>query len=75
MPDNVRTFTPPPVRVESQKLADGVYYLTGGSHHSLAIEMRDHIVVVDMPNDEARATRRARESEGADSEQADSVSW
>jgi glyoxylase-like metal-dependent hydrolase (beta-lactamase superfamily II) len=55
VPDNVRTFAPPPVRVESQKLADGVFYLTGGSHHSLAIEMRDHIVVEDVPNNEARA--------------------
>jgi glyoxylase-like metal-dependent hydrolase (beta-lactamase superfamily II) len=44
------------VRVESQKLADGVYYLTGGTHHSLAIEMADHIVVVDTPNNEARAS-------------------
>ena len=55
VPQNVRAFQPPPVRVESQKLADGVYYLTGGTHHSLAIEMADHIVVVDTPNNEARA--------------------
>jgi len=56
VPDSVRTFTPPPVRVESKKMGEGVYYLTGGSHHSLAVEMRDHIVVVDVPNNEARAT-------------------
>jgi len=56
VPENVRNFTPPPVRVESQKMGDGVYYLTGGTHHSLAVEMRDHIVVVDVPNNEARAT-------------------
>ena len=55
VPQNVRNFQPPPVRVESQKLADGVYYLTGGTHHSLAIEMADHIVVVDTPNNQARA--------------------
>ena len=55
VPQNVRAFQPPPVRVESQKMADGVYYLTGGTHHSLAIEMADHIVVVDTPNNEARA--------------------
>lgn len=54
-PDNVRNAQAPSVRVESQKPADGVYYLTGGTHHSLAIEMRDHIVVVDVPNNEARA--------------------
>ena len=39
----------------SQKLGDGVFYLTGGSHHSLAIEMKDHIVLVDMPQTEQRA--------------------
>ena len=56
VPDNVRSFTPPPVRVDSKQMAQGVYYLTGGSHHSLAIEMKDHIVVVDSPNNEARAS-------------------
>src|SRR5258706_13196514 len=56
VPQNVRAFQPPPVRVESQKMAEGVYYLTGGTHHSLAIEMADHIVVVDTPNNEARAS-------------------
>ena len=54
VPQNVRAFQPPAIRVESQKLADGVYYLTGGTHHSLAIEMADHIVVVDTPNTQAR---------------------
>src|SRR6185295_20260917 len=55
VPENVRTFTPPPVRVESQKMGDGVFYLTGGTHHSLVVEMKDHIVVVDTPSNEARA--------------------
>jgi len=56
VPQNVRTFTPPAVRVESMKMGDGVYYLTGGSHHSLVVEMKDHIVVADVPNNVARAT-------------------
>jgi glyoxylase-like metal-dependent hydrolase (beta-lactamase superfamily II) len=55
VPENVRTFTPPALRVESQKMGDGVFYLTGGTHHSLVVEMKDHIVVVDTPNNEARA--------------------
>lgn len=55
-PDNVRNAPPAaPPMVMVDKLADGVYYLTGQTHHSLAIEMRDHIVVVDAPNNEARA--------------------
>src|SRR5919197_738548 len=45
----------PPVIVEAQKIADGVFWLTGGTHHSLGIEMKDHIVLVDTPNGEARA--------------------
>jgi glyoxylase-like metal-dependent hydrolase (beta-lactamase superfamily II) len=56
VPANVRTFTPPPVKVDSMKMGDGVYYLTGGTHHSLAIEMKDYIVVEDVPNNVARAT-------------------
>jgi glyoxylase-like metal-dependent hydrolase (beta-lactamase superfamily II) len=55
VPDNVRGAQPPPVRVDSAKLADGVYYLTGGTHHSLVVEMKDHIVLVDTPNDAPRA--------------------
>jgi glyoxylase-like metal-dependent hydrolase (beta-lactamase superfamily II) len=55
VPEAVAKATVPPVTVETTKLAEGVYYLTGGSHHSLAIEMRDHIVVVDTPQNEARA--------------------
>ena len=55
VPDNVRTAQPAPVKVESTKAADGLYYLTGGSHHSLAIEMKDHVVLVDVPQTEERA--------------------
>ena len=56
VPDNVRNAPPPPpAMVAVQKMADGVYYLTGTSHHSLAIEMKDHIVIVDLPLGEERA--------------------
>ena len=33
---------------------DGVHYLTGGTHHSVAIEQRDHIVLVEAPLNEER---------------------
>ena len=56
VPDNVRNAPPTPsVAVNSQKLADGVFFLTGGTHHSLAIEMKEYMVLVDTPNGEARA--------------------
>ncbi|OFW17860.1 MAG: MBL fold metallo-hydrolase [Acidobacteria bacterium RIFCSPLOWO2_02_FULL_65_29] len=55
VPDAVRNFTPPAVRVDAQKLANGVYYMTGGSHHSVAVDQTDHIVVVEGPQNEERS--------------------
>jgi glyoxylase-like metal-dependent hydrolase (beta-lactamase superfamily II) len=55
VPDTVRNFTPPPVTVAVEKLADGVYYMKGGSHHSVAIDQTDHVVVVEAPQNEARS--------------------
>jgi len=55
VPDNVRQAAAPVVRVETQKLADGVWYLTGGSHHSVAVEFNDHVVVIEGPLNEARS--------------------
>lgn len=43
-----------PITVTSQEVAPGVFYLTGGSHHSMAINQRDHIVIVDLPLSIAR---------------------
>jgi glyoxylase-like metal-dependent hydrolase (beta-lactamase superfamily II) len=56
VPDNVRTFMAPPVTVTADRLANGVYHMRGGSHHSLAVEQADHIVVVEAPQNEARST-------------------
>ena len=55
VPETVRAFSPPAVNVEVEKLANGVYYVKGGSHHSIAIDQRDHIVVVEGPQNEARS--------------------
>jgi glyoxylase-like metal-dependent hydrolase (beta-lactamase superfamily II) len=55
VPDAVRKATIPPVRVETQKLADGVYWMGGGSHHSVAVEFRDFVAVVEAPLNEARS--------------------
>src|SRR5262249_17350648 len=58
VPAEVRSFTAPPVTVTAEKLADGVFYMKGGSHHSVAIDQKDHIVVVEGPQDEPRGSRR-----------------
>ena len=55
VPDAVRSAQPAAVRVEPQKLGDGLWYLTGGSHHSLAVEFKDHAAVIEGPQTEARA--------------------
>jgi glyoxylase-like metal-dependent hydrolase (beta-lactamase superfamily II) len=56
VPDAVKTTgAAAPARVDAQRIADGVYWLTGGSHHSVAIAMRDHVIVVEAPLDEERA--------------------
>ena len=44
---------PPQPTVETQKLADGVYRITGG-YVSLAVDMGDHIVVLEGGQSEAR---------------------
>ncbi|MEY4211207.1 MAG: hypothetical protein RLZ92_1588, partial [Pseudomonadota bacterium] len=46
---------PTPITVTTSKLAEGVYYITGGTHHSVAIDQRDHIVVVEAPLNEDRS--------------------
>ncbi|NNC64226.1 MAG: MBL fold metallo-hydrolase, partial [Gammaproteobacteria bacterium] len=55
VPPSVRQATEPPVQVESQELAEGVYYLTGGSHHSVAVEFDDFTAVIEAPQNQARA--------------------
>jgi len=53
VPDAVRSG--PAVRVTAEKAADGVWYLAGGSHHSVAIEMKDHVVLVEGPQYDGRS--------------------
>jgi glyoxylase-like metal-dependent hydrolase (beta-lactamase superfamily II) len=55
VPDAVRQATAPPVRVVSQKIADGVWFLGGGSHNSVLVEFKDYGAVVEAPNDENRS--------------------
>jgi glyoxylase-like metal-dependent hydrolase (beta-lactamase superfamily II) len=54
VPQAVRQATFP-VRVETQTLADGVYLIGGGSHHSVVVEFKDFIAVYEAPLDEARS--------------------
>lgn len=55
VPDAVRSFTAPPVRVASQKLGDGVWFIGGGSHNSILVEYKDYLAIVEAPNGEERS--------------------
>jgi glyoxylase-like metal-dependent hydrolase (beta-lactamase superfamily II) len=56
VPEQVRNPpTPATVTATSQKVADGLFWITGGSHHSLAADMGDHVVVIEGPQNEARS--------------------
>jgi len=55
VPNDVRSATMPPVRVESQKLGDGLWLIGGGSHNSVAVEFRDHVAVIEAPLNEERS--------------------
>ncbi len=55
VPAGVKGATVPPVKVTTEKIGNGVWYLTGGTHHSLVAEFNDHIVVIESPLDDARA--------------------
>ena len=41
--------------VQPAQAAEGVWFLAGGSHNSVAIEMKDHIMVVESPLYDGRA--------------------
>jgi glyoxylase-like metal-dependent hydrolase (beta-lactamase superfamily II) len=55
VPDAVRTA--PPVttsRVVATTLAPGVVHMGGGSHHSIAVEFKDYVTVIEGPLDQQR---------------------
>ena len=42
-------------RVSADKVAEGVWFMAGGSHNSVAIEMKDHLMVIESPLSDGRA--------------------
>lgn len=55
VPDAVRNAAMPQMRIESQRLADGVWLIGGGTHNSLAVEFKDYAAVIEGPLNEARS--------------------
>ena len=44
-----------PVPVKSEKVADGIWYITGVSAYSVLVEMKDYLIVVEAPHGEQRS--------------------
>jgi hypothetical protein len=63
VPDAVKNATLAPVRIASQKLADGVWMLGGGTHNSMLVEFKDFLALVDAPNNEERSLALIAEAE------------
>jgi len=42
-------------KVELIEAAKGVYHVKGSDHHSMAVEMKDHVVLVEAPFFEERS--------------------
>jgi glyoxylase-like metal-dependent hydrolase (beta-lactamase superfamily II) len=55
VPDPIKQTPAPYSKVATQMVADGVWYITGGSHHSVLIEMKDHLILVESPLNDERA--------------------
>jgi len=55
VPDAVRQAAIPPIRVEPQKVAAGVWYLAGSSHNSVLVEFQDFVMVIEAPLNEERS--------------------
>jgi glyoxylase-like metal-dependent hydrolase (beta-lactamase superfamily II) len=45
---------PPTAPVTVEEAGKGLWYLTGGTHHSILIEFADHLVLIEAPLNEAR---------------------
>ena len=55
VPDAVQQAVVPPVVVRSTQMASGVWRVSGGTHHSVAVEFNDFLAVVEAPQNEARS--------------------
>lgn len=55
VPAEIKANPKPAITVTNTEIAPGIHYLQGGSHHSVAIEQRDHIVLVEAPQHEERS--------------------
>jgi glyoxylase-like metal-dependent hydrolase (beta-lactamase superfamily II) len=46
---------PPPATVTADKVANGIWFLAGQSHHSVLVEFADHLTLIEAPQNDTRA--------------------
>ena len=72
VPANIRQAAAPPAALVPEKVSDGVWIVPGNAK-SIAVEFRDHVVVVDAPENESAIDGGHRCGSEDDSRQADQV--
>ena len=57
VPDSVEKTpqVPAPLNVETQQVSEGVWYMTGGTHHSVAVEFKNYVALIECPLNDDRA--------------------
>jgi glyoxylase-like metal-dependent hydrolase (beta-lactamase superfamily II) len=55
VPDAVKNVAAPAIKVQSQKVGDGIWFVAGGSHNSMVVEFPTYITVIEGPLGEARS--------------------
>lgn len=58
VPDNVMKAAAQetaPVKVDTAKVADGVYFLAGGTHNSVAVEFNNYVALIECPLNDDRS--------------------
>ena len=54
-PEATRAAAPTPqINVTSEELAPGVWYLAGGTHHSVLVEFDEYLMLIETPQNDAR---------------------
>jgi glyoxylase-like metal-dependent hydrolase (beta-lactamase superfamily II) len=54
-PTAVTQTAPAPAQVQAQKLADGLWWVGGGTHHSVLVEYPHYIAIIEAPLNEERS--------------------
>ncbi len=55
VPDAVKNAAPPQVKIETQQLGEGIWFIAGGSHNSVLVEFPTYLAMIEGPLGDARS--------------------